>query len=140
MTTSTIPRQEPAAPDAAGNARLIPLRVKAVLLVAGLALFGFICYGIGTNHGKASHVLIGRAFVTPFQGAVRVDGWAYGFEVNPNGMRWYDSSGGSHEGGVPPCMQHAPRTVWIRFGYATAQGLGGDAWRVVSWVQCIKHS
>ena len=128
---------EPDHPVADTDGPLISARVKTVVAVIGLALFGFICYGIGTNHGTGSHVLTGRAYVSPYQGFVKVNGWPYGFEVNPNGMDWYDSHGGFHEGGLPPCMQHAPRYTWIRFSYANAHGLQGDSWRVVTWVQCI---
>jgi hypothetical protein len=128
---------QPDVPDSGTPGRLIPLKVKAIVGLLGLALFGFICYGIGTNHGTGSHVLTGRAYVSPSQGSVKVNGWAYGFAVSPNGMNWYDSRGGSHEGGIPPCMQQAPRYAWIRFGYVEADGLHEDSWRVVTWVQCI---
>jgi hypothetical protein len=125
---------EPAAQDQGG--RLISLRVKAVLIVAGLALLGFICFGIGTNHGKGSHVLVGRAHVSDSQGAVKAGDVWYGFNIDPNTMHWYDATGGFHEGGIPPCLQHAPQDAWIRFGYATAHGLHGDSWGVVTWLQC----
>ena len=140
MTTSTITRGEPASsPRPSDQDRLIPLRVKAVLAVLGMALVGFIGYGIGTNHGTGAHILVGRAYVSPVQGTVKVGDEAYGFQVSPNGMDWYDSRGGAHEGGIPPCLRHAPRMVWIRFGYASATGLDGDSWRVVTWVQCVHH-
>lgn len=66
-----------------------------------------------------------------------MDGWVYGFAVSPNGMQWYDAQNDLNEGGIPPCMQHAPEYAWIRFGYSTARGLDGSSWRVVDWVQCV---
>ena len=117
--------------------RLIPLKVKVSLAAFGVALVGFIGYGIGTNHGTGPHVLTGQAYVTPYQASVTVHGWVYGFDITPNGMHWYDSTG-SHDGGIPPCLQQ-PGHRWIRFGYAEAKGLN-ESWRVVTWVQCIDHA
>jgi hypothetical protein len=120
--------------------RLVPLKAKVALAAFAVALFGFICYVIGTDQGTGSYVLTGRAYVGPDQASVTVGGRAYGFEISPNGMRWYDArGGGSHDGGIPPCLQH-PGYAWIRFGYAKANGLDGQSsWRVVTWVQCIDH-
>ncbi len=44
----------------------------------------------------------------------------------------------SHQGGIPPCLQHGPRFSPIRFGWSTAIGPDGDQWRVVTWVQCSR--
>jgi hypothetical protein len=117
--------------------RLVPLKVKAVLVVLAFGVVALISYGIGTNHGKGAHVETGRAYVTAYQAAVRVDGWVYGFEVGPNVMSWYDARGGLQNGGVPPCMRHTPTFAWIRFGWTNATGQSGESWRVVTWVQCI---
>ncbi|HEY2297299.1 MAG TPA: hypothetical protein VGH43_06195 [Jatrophihabitans sp.] len=129
---------EPGGPDPTDRDRLIPLKVKTVLLVVLIAVVGLICYGIGTNHGTGSHVATGRAYVSPYQVGVRTGGWSYGFEITQNGMFWYDAHGGFHEGGIPPCLRHGPRFSWIRFGWSTANGLGNH-WRMVTWVQCINH-
>ena len=133
------PGPQPGVPEASSSEPLIPWKVKAVMVALVVAVFGFICYGIGTNHGTGSHVLIGRAYVSPDQVGVKVNGWSYGFEMTGNSMDWYDTHGASHEGGIPPCLQHGPRWSWIRFGWSTATGLDNDSWRVVTWVQCISH-
>ena len=130
----------PGGPDPTGRDRLIPLKAKTVLLLVLIAVFGLICYGIGTNHGTGLHVGTGRAYVSPYQVGVRTGGWSYGFEITRNGMFWYDADDGFHEGGIPPCLQHAPRFSWIRFGWSTANGFDGDHWRMVTWVQCISHA
>jgi hypothetical protein len=81
--------------------------------------------------------LTGRAYTSGDQVAVRVDGWAYGFDITPD-MEWYDARGGSHDGGSPPCLRHSRYGhVWLRFGYSVAAGLHGDSWRPVDWVQCL---
>jgi len=120
--------------------RLIPFKVKVGMAGIVLALYGLICYGIGTNHGTGSHVLTGRAYVGVGQASITVGGWAYGFSISPDGMTWYDQSSGVHDGGIPPCLQH-PGYAWIRFGYANATGLDGQpSGRVVTWEQCIDHA
>jgi hypothetical protein len=120
--------------------RLIPLKAKIVFVSLVLAVFGFICYGIGTNQGAGAHVLTGRAFVGVDQASVKVDGWVYGLVISPDGMTWYDTNGGSHDGGIPPCLQH-PGYAWIRFGYANATGLDGQpSDRVVTWTQCVNRA
>jgi hypothetical protein len=120
--------------------RLIPSKVKIGLIALALTLVGLLGYGIGANHGTGAQVLTGRAYASPYQAAVTVGGWTYGFEISPNGMRWYDAGGGSHEGGIPPCLQH-PGNPWIRFGIADATGLNDQSsWRAVTWVQCIDHA
>ena len=130
----------PSAPsERAVDNRLLPLRVKVVLVTIVLALIGFISYGIGTDHGReaVAHVATGRAYVSPYQVGVRAGGWSYGFELTRGGMDWYDRRGMSHQGGIPPCLQHGPRFSPIRFGWSTAAGPHGDQWRVVTWVQCL---
>lgn len=113
--------------------RLIPLKVKVGLAAFGVALIGFIGYGIGTNHDTGAHVASGHAYVSPAgQVGVTVGGWVYGFEVTDNGMKWYDADG-LHDGGIPPCLQQAG-DPWLRFGWASAKGVNGDSWRVVTWV------
>lgn len=120
--------------------RLLPLKVKVGLIAFAIALFGFLCYSVGTNHDSGPRVLTGRAYVSPNQLGVTVNGRAYGLEITQNGLDWYDASGGPHEGGIPPCLQH-PGYTWIRFGYAEASGLNDQSsWRVVTWVQCVDHA
>jgi hypothetical protein len=122
------------------TARLVPLKAKIGLVTLALAVFGFVCYGIGTNQGTGSHTSTGHAIVGVDQASVQVGGWVYGFAISPNGMTWYDTKGGSHDGGIPPCLEH-PGNAWIRFGYASATGLDGQSsGRVVTWTQCINHS
>ena len=119
--------------------RLIPLKLKVGLAAFGVALVGFIGYGIGTTHDTGAHVLSGRAYVSPSgQVAVTVDGWVYGFEATDSGVTWYDADG-SHDSGTPPCLQQ-PGDPWLRFGWASAQGVNGESWRVVTWVQCNAHA
>jgi hypothetical protein len=121
--------------------RLVPLKAKVVLAGVAIATVGLVSYGIGTNHGTGSHVLTGRAYVGVGQASVIVDGWAYGFTISPNGMSWYDANGASHDGGIPPCLQHPASSAWIRFGYVNSTGLDGQpSSRVVTWTQCINHS
>ena len=148
-TAITEPDQEaavvvtapPVSADPAGAGPLIALRVKVGLIGCLLALFGFICYGIGTAHGSRfpAHVAVGRAYVSPAQVGVRVGGWSYGFELSENGLTWYDSRGVRHDGGLPSCLRNGPRHTWIRFGWSTAIGPGGEQWRSVTWVQCTGH-
>jgi hypothetical protein len=121
-----------------GKEHRIPPPVRFVVLAAVLATFGLICYSIGSHRGAGRHVLTGRAFVSPYQGEVTVNGWAYGFDISQNGMHWYDARGRSHEGGIPPCMQHGSTYTWIRFGWSPARGQH-ESWRVVTWVQCIRR-
>lgn len=64
-----------------GSGRLIPLKVKIVLLALVVAITGSVAYGIGTNHGTETHVATGRAYVSPSQVGVRTGGWSYGFET-----------------------------------------------------------
>ena len=123
----------------ADTQRLVPLKVKAVLVLIVFGLVALISYGIGTNHGRGGHVLTGRAYVTAYQAGVRTDGWSYGFDVGPNIMTWYDARGTLHQGGMPRCMRHTPTSTWIRFGWTNALGQGGESWRVVTWVQCINR-
>lgn len=118
--------------------RLIPFKVMVGLAAFGVALVGFIGYGVGTNHDTGPHVLTGQAYVSPYQASVTVHGWVYGFDISPNGMHWYDAAG-SHDGGIPPCLQQ-PGNTWIRFGYADATGPDTESWQVVTWVQCIDHA
>lgn len=120
------------------HVRLVSLKVKVVLAALGVALVGFISYGIGTNRGsESSHVLTGQAYVTPVQASVTVHGRVYGFDITSRNLHWYDASG-AHDGGVPPCLQH-PGTTTIRFGYADTKGPDASSWRVVTWVQCVDH-
>ena len=133
--TLTAPTEKVASSD---TLRLIPVKVKFALAVFGLAILGLISYGIGTNHGTP-HVLTGRAYVGQGVATVKVGGWAYGFGVSPNAMTWYDANGSSHDGGIPPCLQHPGQYAWLRFQYANASGPDGSTWRDVTWVQCIQH-
>jgi hypothetical protein len=122
-----------------GGEPLVALPVKVIGAVIALATVALIGYGIGTQQGKAGpHVLTGRAYVGDTVGSIMVDGWAYGFDITPNGMQWYEAGGDSHDGGVPPCLQGRPgHYAWIRFGYSVAYGLHGESWRAVDWVQCL---
>ena len=117
----------------------IPPKVKVGLAASGLALIGFIGYGIGTTRDTGAHVASGHAYVSPAgQVGVTVGGWGYGFQVTDNGMKWYDAAG-MHDSGVPPCLQQSG-DPWLRFGWAKATGLSGESWRVVTWVQCVAHA
>ena len=136
--TATLP---PASvdPEPNGGKPFVGMPAKVVAAVIVLATVALIGYGIGTQHGKSrSHVLTGRAYLGDTVGSVRVDGWAYGFDITPNGMQWYDGRGDRHDGGIPPCLKDRPgHYAWIRFGYSIADGLYGEGWRSVDWVQCL---
>lgn len=121
-----------------GSRRLVRLPAKIAAVLVALAASALIGYGLG-RHTSSDHVLVGQAYHSSTQGTVIVGGWAYGFFIGPNVVDWYDAHGGSHSGGIPPCLQH-PGESWIRFGYSTAVGPEGQSsWRVVDWVQCWHH-
>lgn len=63
--------------------RLIPRAVTFIVLATVLAAFGFVCYSVGSHRGAEPPVLTGRAYVSPDQGGVSVNGWTYGFGWSP---------------------------------------------------------
>ena len=135
--TATLPAA--ASNPLPGQQRRTPRRtVEAVVALVMLVVVGLLGYEIGANRNSGGgRVLVGRAFTTGSQVAVRVDGWVYGFDITPN-MEWYDARGGFHEGFIPPCLRRpGDRRVWLRFGYSVASGLNGESWRPVDWVQCL---
>lgn len=113
-----------------------PLWVKLAVATVLLALAGLVGYGIRAQEGTRGHVSTGRAYLGTNQGAVKVNGTEYGFAINPNTMIWYDANG-SHDGGIPPCLQQRPGFAWIRFGYSTVYGPDESSWHSVNWVQCV---
>lgn len=136
--------QPPATADPDGNGPangsrwFVPLPAKIAAVLVALAAAALLGFALG-RHTSSEHVLVGQAYHSATQGSVEADGWAYGFVIGPNSMRWYDAHGASHSGGIPPCLQ-GPGESWIRFGYSTAAGLRGQStWRVVDWVQCWHH-
>lgn len=124
-----------------GGSSLAGLPAKVVVGAIALTSAALIGYGVGTQHrNSGAHILTGRAYVGDGMAGMRVNGWSYGFDIDRNGMQWYDARSGTHEGGVPPCLQGPPgHYAWIRFGYSTAHGLHGESWRSVDWVQCLTH-
>lgn len=134
--TATLPTADGTpVPGRQQPARLRTTQVALALMA--LLLAGLLGYRIGARQNSDTHILTGWAFTTGSQVAVRVNGWVYGFDITSD-MDWYDSRGGSHEGGTPPCLRRpGDRHVWLRFGYSVAVGLHGDGWRPVDWVQCL---
>jgi hypothetical protein len=106
-----------------------PLALVAVLalLVAGVAAGN--AWG---RHQAGTRTLTGRAYSTPYQIGVTVDGWTYGIPVS---VPWYDATGAFHEDGRPGCLPASAQLLPVTFGAVTVTH-DGASWREVVWVSC----
>ena len=129
MTTTEAP--------AATGATTTQRRLYAVLIVLAIGIAGLVGYSIRAKQDANAQVSTGRAYLGTNQGAVKVDGIAFGFTGDSNSMTWFDARGEQHEGGIPPCMQHRPGYANIRFGHVQAPLPDHSSMPVVTWVQCL---
>jgi hypothetical protein len=110
------------------------MTVAVIVLLA----VGLLAYSIGKHQqsGTQGNVVSGRAKVGTEVASVKVDGWTYGFSVQPNGLLWFDGNDTAHQGGAAPCLAHPAASVPITFGWVAATGPDGSSWRQVTWVRC----
>ena len=105
-------------------------RVVLVLVIVVMMLISFV---LGARQSPKPHVLHGNAIIGTSVVTVVVDGWAYGFV---EGVTWFGSDGEHHDRGLPGCLTKVGSTAPIQFGWVTAPGPDGSAWRQVTWVRC----
>jgi hypothetical protein len=109
------------------RARLAALPV-ACLLVGGLA-----GYQLGHHQGAAVSWHTGQAEIGDHQVSIIASGWTYGARDSVPG--WIDSSGASHDGGWPDCVNPPGTQRQLRFA-ATNVTVAGTSSREIVLIDC----